>query len=402
MKRLLLVLTWAALAVPAFAQEPAYQEDLRFARELRTKGYKDLAEEYLNRLAKNASPALKDELALELANAQLDKAHDEPDTSKRLFLYEQARVELKKFVETHPKHARVNEAKLDVARVSVLQGKAQLSRALADPATVQEETPDLKKARDLFTDAGKDLQLVATDLNRQLAPLREAVSPEDKKLKARLEREVLQAEFAIALNIYDVAQTFPKDNPKFFKDRNDRVTHASKRFTKVAGGDDTQSVTWLAKVWLARCDEELGKPKNARDAWEGVRQRGGRVPSAAEAVRLARYFDLLAVQYKPDLLGKKDSLKYVEEGARAWLRDYPRFLTTNEGYGVRYLLAELLLEKTEKRNQAELDYGRALIREIEQTENEFTDRARRQVGLLLLRQKQLGEAIKKLDRKSVV
>ena len=98
MKRLLLVLIWAALAVPAFAQEPAYQEDLRFARELRTKGYKDLAEEYLNRLAKNASPALKDELALELANAQLDKAHDEPDTSKRLFLYEQARVELKKFV----------------------------------------------------------------------------------------------------------------------------------------------------------------------------------------------------------------------------------------------------------------------------------------------------------------
>src|SRR5262249_30999712 len=151
----------------------------------------------------------RDELTLELANAQLDKAHDEPDTAKRLALYQQARVELKKFVDTHPKHPRVNEAKLDVARVSVLQGKAQLSRALADPVTVQKETPDLFKARELFTAAGKELQLVATDLNRQLAPLREAISPEDKRLKARLERDLLQAEFSIALNIYDIAQTNP-------------------------------------------------------------------------------------------------------------------------------------------------------------------------------------------------
>jgi hypothetical protein len=375
MKRRLLVLVWAVFTVPTAAQEPAYQEDLRFARELRAKGYKDLAEEYLNRIAKNASPELRDELALEIAKAQLDKAHDEPDTNKRITLYQQARVELRKFVDTHPKHARLNEAKLDVARVSVLQGKAQLSRALADPATLREETPDLVKARGLFTDAGKELEVVATDLKRQLAPLREAVTPEDKKLKFRLERDVLQAEFSIALNIYDIAQSFPKEG-KDVAARNERVQEATKRFEKAAAGDDTQNVTWLARVWLGRCKEELGKPKDAREAYDKVRQGGNRLPAAAEAVRLARYFDLLTVLYTPELLPKKDVPKLVEDGARAWIRDYPRFLNTNEGYGVRYLLAELLLERTEKPKQAELEFGRGLIREIEQTENEFTDRAR--------------------------
>src|SRR6516162_8800264 len=74
----------------AHAQEP-YGEDMRFVRELRSRGYSDLAREYLQKLAQNAPAELKKELPLEIALTNLEAANEEPDSSKRLSLYAQAR-----------------------------------------------------------------------------------------------------------------------------------------------------------------------------------------------------------------------------------------------------------------------------------------------------------------------
>jgi hypothetical protein len=380
MKRIVLVAAaWASLASVAAAQEAAYQEELNFVQRLRGGDYKDLAEQYLQRLEKTASPELKAELPLEMAKTRLSRAGDESDPGRRLALYTQARADLKAFIAANPAHPRVGEAKLDMANVDVRQGKAQLSRALADPAARRFETPDLRKARKFFEDAARELEPVNAELQELVKKYQNASTPKEKALKARAERDALQGEYDFTLNLFDQAQTYPKlGGDAAIRGRNDRVLEAQKRFDKLSKKDETQAVMWLSLVWLARCDEELGKPKDARAKYADLRTRGERFTAAADAVRLARYFDLLTVYEQPNLLEDKklDPNKYVEQQARAWISAYPRYLSTPEGYGVRYVLAEVLLVKTKDAKPEELEYGRNLIREIELTENEYTDRAR--------------------------
>ena len=116
----------------AYGQEPAYAEDLQFVRELRSRGYGDLAREYLDKLAKTASAALKKELPLERALTEMEAASDEPDSNKRIALYAQAREQFQVFLRNNPTHPRADETKLDIARATTLQGKTQLSRAMLE------------------------------------------------------------------------------------------------------------------------------------------------------------------------------------------------------------------------------------------------------------------------------
>lgn len=93
MKRGLLLLLGAALflAGRAQAQDASVQDDMRFIEELRKQGKSDLALEYLEKVAKNASPELAKALPLEMAQTRLEAAGEEPDSTKRLALYGEAR-----------------------------------------------------------------------------------------------------------------------------------------------------------------------------------------------------------------------------------------------------------------------------------------------------------------------
>src|SRR5256885_1727820 len=115
---------------PAAAQETDVQEEMRFVEALRRGGNKDLALEYLQRLARTGSPELKKELPLEIARTQLAMAADEPDSSKRLMLYDQVLADFRKFLAENPGHFRTAEVNAEIAQVTRLKGKTQLSRAL--------------------------------------------------------------------------------------------------------------------------------------------------------------------------------------------------------------------------------------------------------------------------------
>src|SRR5262245_25200657 len=109
MNRSSLPLAWAALLAAAGTgpaqPEPAYQAELRFVRELRARHDNDLALQYLERLGKNAPPELARELPLEVAKTRLEAASDEPDTGRRVALYEAAGKEFERFL-ADPANAR--------------------------------------------------------------------------------------------------------------------------------------------------------------------------------------------------------------------------------------------------------------------------------------------------------
>lgn len=339
------------ILLSAFGQESPYAEDLRFVQELRSRGYTDLARAYLERLTKNAPPAMRQEFALEGALTEMEAANEEPDSSKRIALYTQAREKFQQFLNANPRHPRAAEAKFDIARATTLQGKAQLSRARLE-GDLATRVAEGAKARATLAEALKLLQ--------QLPP-----TPE--------------TQLAIALNLIDQSETFlNKGSDRELAESTKLIQEASKSLEPLAAGDSTSKITWQARAWSGRCLDLLDTPAKAREKFQIIVESSS--PAAQDGKRLARYFNLLAQKEAPN--PKQPLDEYRIKHAREWLRDYPNYKKTPEGYGVQYLLAESLLRESanaklspvERKNDAAA--ARAYLRAIEGTENDFTDRAK--------------------------
>ncbi|MHB1424253.1 MAG: hypothetical protein ACYC3I_13850 [Gemmataceae bacterium] len=357
MKRMLLVIFFVAyVASSSFGQESPYSEDLQFVRELRSRGYNDLAREYLDKIAKNAPPALKKELPLERALTEMEVAGDEPDSNKRIALYDQARRQFLEFIQANPKHPRAAETKLDIARATTLQGKAQLGRALLEDdhaARIAEGA----KARATLVEAYNQLKQLAS-------------SP--------------RTELAVALNLLDQSDSYLNtSSEEETRASTQRIQEARQILDKLAQGESSSSITWQARAWASRCDEMLDDPVKAIKRLEAVTSATG--SAVRDGKRLARYFLMLARKKLPnEAPNARETLNNaLVKQAMDWLRDYPTYTRTPEGNGVQFLLAKLLLEDaanpkldTRTRN---IMVGRArkYLSNIEKTENEFTDRAKR-------------------------
>lgn len=387
--RRLLILT--ALVLPAaagsvVAQETAFREDLRFAETLRNRGDSDLALEFLQRLAKNAPPELTKELPLEFAKTNLRRASEQPETSKRLELYRQAREDFLRFIAANPGHPRNAEANLDIARVLNLQGKTELNRALlADDIKTKKE--QAAQAQATLQEAANQLAAAAKEIEGRLKKLPDPDTIEDPKQKkdaeaVRLpvENDLMQTEFDRGLNLYDQAATFIARNDD--EKASDLLIQSKKALDPLANGDPRQPITWKARAWLGRIIYETETAEKARAKFAEV--LNSRSAAAAEGIRLARYFRLPVVKSKPTDDEKKRVNALLLEEAYRWRADYPRFHNTPEGHGLTFLYAETLLEDAAARQQSapaaaanNRALARTLLRELENSENEFTERARR-------------------------
>src|SRR6185437_1735942 len=355
------------------AAEAPFTEDLQFIRDLRGRGYSDLARQYLDKLAKTAPPALKKELELEIALTNMEAANDEPDSGKRLTLYAQARTAFQAFLKNNPGHPRAAEAQLDIAHATTLQGKTQLSRALMD-ADKKSRIAEGIKARGTLVEAFNQL----------------------KKLQATPETEL-----AMGLNLLDQAQTYlNEENLQESLKRSEPVEAARKILEKLAAGEPNQKITWQARAWVGRCIQELGKPKDARDKYLEITSSTG--SAAREGKRLARYFLLLAAKEIREAPNKRPVNAYIIERASDWIQEYPSYARTPEGHGVRYLLAQTLLAESEntkvdkRTRDAYVSRARKYLRDIEQTENDYTDQAKRLKLAAMSKQGLFKEPIAKL------
>jgi hypothetical protein len=344
------------VASSSSGQEASYEEDLQFVRELRSRGYNDLAREYLDKLAKNAPAALKKELPLERALTEMEAATDEPDSGKRITLYAQASQQFQEFLRANPNHPRVADTQFDIARATTLQGKTQLSRAmLEDDQAVR--TAEGAKARATLSAAFNQL--------KQLP-------------------QTPQTELAMALNLLDQSDTYLNaGNETETRESGRLIQDARKILDKLAQGEPTSKVTWQARAWAGRCEEMLDNPNKAIKMLEAVTAEIG--PAVQDGKRLARYFLILARKKLPkESPDPKATLNtYLTKQAMDWLRDYRGYTNTPEGLGVQYMLAKLLLEESEvpkldvRTRENIVGRARMYLSNIEHTENEFTDRAKR-------------------------
>jgi hypothetical protein len=345
-----------------------------------------LAGIYLKKLTETASPALQKELSLELALTKMAAAGEEADSVKRIALYAEARGDFQKFLQANPNHPRAAEARLDIARATTLQGKTELNRAQLE-GDKQTRIADGLKARATLANAFDQLKKLLPSAETELA-------------KA-------EAELAMALNLLDQADTYLNtESDTELAARSKVVQEAQKILDKLAQGDSNSKITWTARAWAGRCLDRLDDPNKALEKYFQV--TGATGAAAREGNRLARYFILLARQKlkkAPDTGagGKPQALdEYLVGRCQKWLQDYPSYKRTPEGYGVRFLLAENLLVQSEntKLDQRTRDTKMALARDhlrfIEQTENDFTDRARRLKLAVMDKQGTFKQPISKL------
>jgi hypothetical protein len=390
LRPLLFALLLVLLVSPvAPAQESQFREDLRFAESLRNRGDNDLALELLEKIAANAPPELARELPLEFAKTRLRVAGDEPETARRLRLYQDARADFQKFIDANPGHARLAEANLDIARVLNLQGKAQLSQALLTEE-VKTKKEIAAQARATLVQAAARLQAAVTALESAKGKLADPETIADPKMKKEaaaardhVEREIKQTQIERGLNLYDQSATYLGGSDDL---ASSRLVQAKKALDELAAGAAGDPATWKARAWIGRIQHQIQSADNARKEFAAI-LGAGETPVTTEGVRLARYFRLLVIKEQPNDEDKKapgGPNRIIIDSASTWRARYPRYLKTPEGCGITFLLAQTYLAEADVNKKLvptqRDDYrsrARALLRELESTENEFTDRARR-------------------------
>jgi hypothetical protein len=382
LRRLALLLGCLAVVGPVRGQDVAYLEELRFVRELRDRGDADLALEYLQRLSKSAPKELIPQLLLEEARTRLRAAAEEPDSSKRLALYTQAEADFQKSLDANKGTPTGYAVAIDLADASVLRGRTMMSRALLQDSPEAREAEG-NKAREVLVKAGARLKEAAALLDKQIEAVK-GDGASETALRKQLQSERLRVELNIGLNLFDQAQTYSKTSAKndVLLKRGELIELARKALEKLAAVDNNHPICWQAQAWAALCLDETGQPKEARKRFTEILGVDPRI--AAEGQRLARYFRLLVIKESPEP-GEK-AADIILEAGRRWLADYPRYLKTPEGYGIRYLLAEVLIDQARTNREERVAMqteARRYLQAIESTENDFSDRARRLKILLI-------------------
>lgn len=363
---------WVILAPPAWADEPPHRD---FVRGLRERRYPDLALRYLEHLSQNPPRDLAAILPLEMAKTRLDIATHENDAGKRSALYNQARVDFETFIKNNPNDPLAAEANLDIARISALLGKAQMTRAMQQEGAMARNT-EAAKARALFEEAGKKLKDAEKQIDAQLA---KDLLP---KTKRDLTQAKLQAQFEQAMNLVDQGQTFVLEKDGIT--RGLIIQKAIEALKKLAAEDPKNPLCWQARAWAGQCYLEVDSPTDARREFSAVMTEDNEAADAGR--RLVRYFRLLMVPKDPQEKKPDDT---VQKLAEDWLRLYPLYTNTAEGCGVRWQLANLFLRQAQalpkvgpKKDQFQAKaidlFGRAqrLFKALEEVENDYTEKAR--------------------------
>jgi hypothetical protein len=389
----LFALTWLAL-LPLYAEESPLEVVQRF----RARGRPDQLLEYLLKLQRNPLPELEAILPFEIAKARLGTATTEPDQRRRTLIQNHARSELEAFIRAKPNHPLAAAAALEIARSASLQGQSQLNRA----RQVEERDAQrvaLAKARLQLEEADRQVQAAAAQIQFHLAALVDVPNSQLEMEQQSLREASLQAEFEHGIILLRLAQCCVEAGGE--ASRIETLKKAIEALKKLAARREAvkNPLCWQALAWLGYCQLENEDPKAARQILADVVAETGN--HAETGRRLARYFRLQVYARDPDL---KNSSLQIQQACEEWLRIYPEYSNTVEGYGVKFELANAYLAQAKKQQSKRsleiYEKSRRLFQALEQTENEFSARAHESklsIILIVSQQRTKGDITKLKD-----
>jgi hypothetical protein len=368
------------------AEEP----HLDLVRGLRVRGMADLALDYLQRLSANPPPSVRPILPLEIAKTRMELAVGESNERKRARRIDEARVAYDSFVRADPNHPLVAEATLDLARLVAFQGKHLLAQARrADDAPTRSDL--IKRARPLFADAAARLAAAATQIDEI------AARTEDPTIKKTLAQAKLQAQLESGINRLHVALTMPDNSGVQIKARAAEIDTARAALEVLATGSEDSPFCWMARLWIARCLDELDNNAEARRMYESLAEETN--PAAEEAARTASFLLLKAAAEDKQAPKRSEQLKTVTTGLEDWLLKYRSKYSSADEQAAQYLLAVLLeelalagVERDRPGTPTKINAGVAqelarverLLKQIADADGDYAERARNRRGAILV------------------
>lgn len=338
--------------VPAVRSE---EQRAEFIEALRRAGYYDMVVAYIERQLsrEGLSETEREGLAFELAQALLDAASHEPDLQKRAAYLDRAADALRAYLEKYPEGTYAANAQFELARLEFERGRLYAAEAAA-ARSPQLALQAYERARAAFDQAKERFRRAAQLFEQRLKQFpihieanrtvvvggRRIPGREARRLRQEAEINRILAQFHEAMVDYEYAHTYPEGSAAW----REKLEAARGGFQRVFELYRTFLVGLHARMWMARCLDELGETRQALGLYEELLRHdpSEQTSSAArqslvDLQREARYLWIVAQN-------KLGNYELALEAAREWLRQNRRLRYSETGQGVLWELARAARE----------------------------------------------------------
>ncbi len=340
----------ASFAGAASAQETV-ENELDFVQKLRSRGFNDLAMERIELLKKSGDAKLLAFLPLEQARTMVALARQKnPDQRAGLLIA--ARKQLQEFIAKNQGTPDAALANLEIARLSIYQGQAILSRALRNESH-EDAHKDARPAEDAFKQAAVEVGAAIKALELSLENYKNPDPAVEKEVRDRMKQELQQARFDVGAIIIEQAKTYlDTGKDAINKERAIIIAKAGEVFDKLKEDASEPRIASLATAWLMKVKMEGQEPDASYANWKRVTGLTGNKAFLREvepAQRLVRFFFMEDVQKNAKYTTPKTTplqkLQIVQKEGKSWVAAYPTQLNTYEGQGVLFELAMTYLSE---------------------------------------------------------
>ncbi|MCE9527810.1 MAG: hypothetical protein K8R36_17340, partial [Planctomycetales bacterium] len=254
-----LLLAAAALWVrEAGAIEPARE----FLDALRSRGYYDVAIDYLNTIEGNPNVPVtfKETLLFERGLTLVQGAKFQRDIAIREKWLDEAQKVLDQFITAQGNSPLVNSARSQLG--NLLVERARLKMKKSEKQVGEAKTKLFVEARGMYTEGKTVFEKLVDELREKLkgypASITEKSDPKKYEERERLRMDFLQAQLLVAATVEELAETYPK-GPEQTK----AYTDAAEGYKKIYENYRTRLAGLYARLYQARCNQKLGKHKEA-------------------------------------------------------------------------------------------------------------------------------------------
>ena len=336
-----MVVAFAQTSTTQASDDPRFAEG--FAEGLRTRGYYDLALEYLDELRK--SPDTPGEIRKTLdyreARVLIEAASRDSDPEAGRDKLDKAKGKVEAFVRDNPDRPETTEALVSLANLLYERGRTEVIFS-GEAKSGAEKDNRLASARAYFGNAREAFGKAIDRLNTKLTAYPRFIPNDDPR---RLEREkvrgmMIQAELQREIVGYDEAQTEPVGSPR----RDELLGKALTAFDDLYKRYRTQMAGLTARMWQGKVFEEQGKLGESMGIYKELLDHPD--PSLRTLQRQVDYFRII-------VMSKRKEFALAADECNRWLAMFPRDRRSFEALGVQTELAKNILAQLPELSEAE-------------------------------------------------
>ena len=331
----------AAGVARAAGDDPRFAAN--FADGLRTRGYYDLALDYLGewRQAKETPADFRVLLDFLEGRVLIEAASHDNDPEAARDKLDRARTKIERFVKDQPDHPEATEALIALANLLYERGRTEVIFASEAKTPADKETR-LVTARKFFGNARDSFGQAIERLNTKFTAYPKFIPADDPR---RLERErvrgsMIQAELQREIVNYDEAETEPTGSPR----REELLGHSLTAFEELYKKYRTQMAGLTARMWQGKVFEEQGKLGEAMGIYKELLDHPD--PSLRALQRQVDYFRII-------VMSKRNEFALAADECNRWLALFPKDRRSYEALGVQTELAKNIIAQLPTLSEAD-------------------------------------------------